>query len=166
MGFQGGSWISAHLDDIRVPSETALALNALSAPISDLFYKGNFVSYEETPAVTALESAREQGIDLQEEDVKVEIEDLRGLEKNEQTISEQNTETISMRNVSDNEQNVESHMIGEEMEIDLEQLNFQINSTQEPPCVIPMEVYNEVRRVYMDFGKYMRMVEQGKGMLQ
>ena len=158
MGFQGGSWISAHLDDIRVTTETALALNALSAPISDLFYKGNFVSYEKT---TPLENTREQDIDLHE-DAKVEIEDLKSLEINEQTISEQNIVPISMRNVSDNEQNVESHMIGEEMEIDLEQLNSQINSTQEPPYAIPMEVDNEVRRAYMGIGKQIRMVGQGK----
>ena len=39
VGFQGGSWISAHIDDIRAPSESALTLDdALSSPISQLFY--------------------------------------------------------------------------------------------------------------------------------
>ena len=43
VGFQGGTWISAHIDDIRVPSEGALTLDdALSAPISELFYNMPF----------------------------------------------------------------------------------------------------------------------------
>ena len=45
VGFQGGSWISAHIDDIRSSSGAALTLDdALSAPISDLFYNMGFVS--------------------------------------------------------------------------------------------------------------------------
>ena len=43
VGFQGGAWISTHIDDIRAPSEGALTLNdALSAPISELFYNMPF----------------------------------------------------------------------------------------------------------------------------
>ena len=39
VGFQGGSWLSAHIDDLRTPSETVLRLdNALHTSISDLFY--------------------------------------------------------------------------------------------------------------------------------
>ena len=46
VGFQGGSWISAHIDDIRSSSGSALTLeDALSAPISDLFYNMGFVSH-------------------------------------------------------------------------------------------------------------------------
>uniref|UniRef100_A0A1X7TWB5 RZ-type domain-containing protein n=1 Tax=Amphimedon queenslandica TaxID=400682 RepID=A0A1X7TWB5_AMPQE len=48
VGFQGGSWISAHVDDIRAPSESALTLNdAHSVPISALFYSGVFTSRHE-----------------------------------------------------------------------------------------------------------------------
>ncbi len=49
VGFQGGSWISAHIDDIHVSAESGLNLNdAMSAPIiSQLFYNGNFKSVEE-----------------------------------------------------------------------------------------------------------------------
>ena len=46
VGFQGGSWISAHIDDIRSSSGSALTLDdALRAPISDLFYNMGFVSH-------------------------------------------------------------------------------------------------------------------------
>ena len=39
VGFQGGRWLSAHIDDLRAPSEAALSLDdALHTPISDLFY--------------------------------------------------------------------------------------------------------------------------------
>ena len=45
MGFQGGRWVSAHIDDLRTPSEAALSLeDALTAPISHLFYNMDFVS--------------------------------------------------------------------------------------------------------------------------
>ena len=53
VGFQGGRWISAHIDDLRAPSETALSLeDALSVPISNLFYNMGFVSSaQEQPQV-------------------------------------------------------------------------------------------------------------------
>ena len=39
VGFQGGVWISAHIDDIRAPPESALTLDeAFNSPISELFY--------------------------------------------------------------------------------------------------------------------------------
>jgi hypothetical protein len=45
VSFQGGAWISAHIDDIRVPLATDLTLeNALSASISELFYNEVFIS--------------------------------------------------------------------------------------------------------------------------
>ena len=38
-GFQGGKWLSAHIDDLRAPSEAALSLeDALHTSISNLFY--------------------------------------------------------------------------------------------------------------------------------
>ena len=45
VGFQGGAWISAHIDDICTPTEAALTLDqALSAPISELFHNIPFTS--------------------------------------------------------------------------------------------------------------------------
>ena len=45
VGFQGGQWVSAHIDEIQASNEDALTLDeALSAPISDLFYNMGFVS--------------------------------------------------------------------------------------------------------------------------
>ena len=43
VGFQGGSWISAHIDDIHVQSEAALTLDALNVTISELFYNMPFL---------------------------------------------------------------------------------------------------------------------------
>ncbi|XP_019853235.1 PREDICTED: E3 ubiquitin-protein ligase RNF213-like [Amphimedon queenslandica] len=48
VGFQGGSWISAHIDDIRPPLDSDLTLDdAQNAPISHLFYNGQFLIDEE-----------------------------------------------------------------------------------------------------------------------
>ena len=45
VGFQGGQWVSAHIDEIQASSEDALTLDeAFSASISDLFYNMDFVS--------------------------------------------------------------------------------------------------------------------------
>ena len=45
VGFQGGRWLSAHIDDLRAPSEAGLSLeDTLTAPISTLFYNMDFVS--------------------------------------------------------------------------------------------------------------------------
>lgn len=47
VGFQGGSWISAHIDDIRPPLQSDFTLDdAQSAPISQLFYNGLFINSE------------------------------------------------------------------------------------------------------------------------
>ena len=47
VGFQGGSWISAHIDDIRPPLRSDFTLDdAQSAPISQLFYNGLFITSE------------------------------------------------------------------------------------------------------------------------
>ena len=41
-GFQRGRWLSAHIDDIRTPSETAIIIrDALTTSISKLFYEIN-----------------------------------------------------------------------------------------------------------------------------
>ena len=49
VGFQGGKWLSAHIDDLRAPSEAALSLeDALHTSISNLFYcEGAVQSIEE-----------------------------------------------------------------------------------------------------------------------
>ena len=49
VGFQGGRWLSAHIDDLRTPVETVLSVDdALHTSISDLFYcKRTFPSSEE-----------------------------------------------------------------------------------------------------------------------
>ena len=45
VGFQGGQWVSAHINELQPSSEEALTVaDAISAPISDLFYNMGFVS--------------------------------------------------------------------------------------------------------------------------
>ena len=66
VGFQGGKWLSAHVDDLRAPREASLSLDeALHTSISDLFYsEGNAFSNEVT---------MKQGEEGEEEE-KVEIQ--------------------------------------------------------------------------------------------
>ena len=47
VGFQGGPWISVHIDDIRDPSATDLMLEASNTPISELFYNKGFISHDD-----------------------------------------------------------------------------------------------------------------------
>ena len=77
VGFQGGSWISAHIDDIRAPSESALTLDdALSSPISQLFYSRRFES-ETKPIATneePMETYEEEKVGLEDEEKVMEDE--------------------------------------------------------------------------------------------
>ena len=59
IGFQGGAWVSAHIDDVHVSSVSGLTLSdAMSSPISDLFYNGHFKSLEEIDPEYAFENYR------------------------------------------------------------------------------------------------------------
>ena len=141
IGFQGGHWISAHLDHICAPTETALTLNdALSAPISDLFYNGDFISNDE-PAKRRLER------DYRQSPEDMDLESI-----NEQTltvISEQQMETCAV-SVSDKglEGDLDENITGEEEELDLEsqkQLDKYLPSYEEE-LNIPME-YDKVHNL-------------------
>ena len=123
VGFQGGHWISAHLDDICAPLDTALTLNnALSAPISDLFYSGDFISTKESVIVTG---PAERMLDRDYRQVPkgnedLEIEDLESINEQElNIISEQQMESLP---VSDKgmEGDLDHNITGEENEMDLE----------------------------------------------
>ena len=57
VGFQGGSWVSAHIDDIHVTSRSGITLNdAMSASISQLFYNMPFEQPQEIDPVYAVET--------------------------------------------------------------------------------------------------------------
>ena len=132
VGFQGGSWISAHIDDIRAPPKTALTLNdALSAPISDLFYNRDFLSYKKPVKGKEIESQRER--ESKEPGTIMETENLELNNQTSELINEQNMETLG-----------EQHITGEEMETeDLEQLNPWMNFPEETSYG-QMEVDEEV----------------------
>ena len=77
VGFQGGVWISAHIDDIRQPCKEKLTLEeARSAPIHELFYNMKFkssapnsevhMSLEEEEKVTPVDEG-----DMEVEDIEV-----------------------------------------------------------------------------------------------
>ena len=125
VGFQGGHWISAHLDDICAPTETALTLNnALSAPISDLFYSGDFISTKESVIVTG-PAERKLEKDHRQIPEDLEIEDLESINQQElNLISEQQMESLP---VSDKglEGDLDHNIAGEEKEMDLEITNSQ-----------------------------------------
>ena len=41
VAFQGGNWLSLHIDDLRTPDKTALQFHsAVNTPLSELFYPG------------------------------------------------------------------------------------------------------------------------------
>lgn len=80
VGFQGGAWISAHIDDIRQPAEEELTLDeARSAPINELFYNMTFVSSRSSiPSKTLTTSSEGMKLSLEEqknEDEQMDIED-------------------------------------------------------------------------------------------
>ncbi len=48
VGFQGGAWISAHIDDIRQPPDGKLVIGkACNVQINELFYNMDFVSSDD-----------------------------------------------------------------------------------------------------------------------
>ena len=79
VGFQGGKWLSAHIDDLRAPSEATLNLqDVLGSSISDLFYSvGNVSSNEQKEDAPKIE------VEMQNEDPEIVIEEseLQGSEK-------------------------------------------------------------------------------------
>ncbi len=87
VGFQGGAWISAHIDDIRQPCKEELTLEeARSAPIHELFYNMKFNS--SAPAVIAsaevhMSREEEEKVtpvhegDLEVEDIEVIDEEMK-----------------------------------------------------------------------------------------
>ncbi len=86
VGFQGGAWISAHIDDIRQPCKEELTLEeARSAPIHELFYNMKFnssapvvasaevhMSLEEEEKVTPVDEG-----DMEVEDIEVIDEEMK-----------------------------------------------------------------------------------------
>ena len=77
VGFQGGAWISAHIDDIHAPTEAALTLDeALSAPISELFYNIPFTSNGRPVDTSGLEFMESEQIeeDMPDEKMKEDFE--------------------------------------------------------------------------------------------
>ena len=106
VGFQGGSWISAHIDDIHVSAESGLNLNdAMSAPISQLFYNGNFKSVEEIDPDYAHKAYKDLECafikDESESPVSPEVlvdSDIAQDKEGESNISEVDIEDVSVHN--------------------------------------------------------------------
>lgn len=56
-GFQEGSWVSAYIDDIHMSSSSGLTLDdAMSSPISQLFYDDTFENLQEIDPEYAFEN--------------------------------------------------------------------------------------------------------------
>ena len=104
VGFQGGSWISAHVDNIRAPSEEDLTLQeALSAPINELFYNMPFVvksGSDESKKVKVKNTVSEDDEpEKEKEDMELEdLEELSGI-KTEDVVPVNDDEEIKMTSV-------------------------------------------------------------------
>ena len=132
MGFQGGTWISAHIDDIRAPAEAALTLDeALSAPISELFYNMPFTSnrrvlepVSRTGNELEVEEQRYEFNGLEVEDIEMNVELYKKENGNEEEALQQiesdlpPSEIIGLEFI-ENEQ-IEEDVPVEEMEEDFE----------------------------------------------
>lgn len=141
VGFQGGSWLSAHIDDIRPPPESALTLNeALSAPISQLFYSGTFndnssereeMETSFPPYITEVHSPYNEGnrVEYSSND------DSSSKEGSNDSISEEESEhssTVNENDLSEIEDNTESIT-----EYPAEAISFEkISSTSSSPSII------------------------------
>ena len=123
VGFQGGVWISAHIDDIRAPPESALTLDeAFNAPISELFYNGEFVHRESEVEIPTemdvdevneqnLESITQQSEEMTTHSEEMEVEDLENVnlqifsnEIEEMITEEEPVEDIAMEDHTELEQ--------------------------------------------------------------
>ena len=132
VGFQGGTWISAHIDDIRAPAEAALTLDeALSAPISELFYNMPFTSnrrvlepVSRTGNELEVEEQRYEFNGLEVEDIEMNVELYKKENGNEEEALQQiesdlpPSEIIGLEFI-ENEQ-IEEDVPVEEMEEDFE----------------------------------------------
>ena len=132
VGFQGGAWISAHIDDIRAPAEAALTLDeALSAPISELFYNMPFTSnrrvlepVSRTGNELEVEEQRNELSGLEVEDIEMNVELYKKENGNEEEALQQiesdlpPSEIIGLEFI-ENEQ-IEEDLPVEEMEEDFE----------------------------------------------
>ena len=132
VGFQGGAWISAHIDDIRAPAEAALTLDeALSAPISELFYNMPFTSnrrvlepVSRTGNELEVEEQRNEFSCLEVEDIEMNVELYKKENGNEEEALQQiesdlpPSEIIGLEFI-ENEQ-IEEDVPVEEMEEDFE----------------------------------------------
>ena len=104
VGFQGGSWISAHVDDIRAPSEEDLTLQeALSAPINELFYNMPFVvkSGPDASKKVKVETIASEDDEPEKEQDDMEVEDLEELSgmETEHVVPVNDDEEIEMTSV-------------------------------------------------------------------
>ena len=102
-GFQGGKWLSGHIDDLRAPREASLSLDeALHTSISDLFYSEGTAIVSKITMKQELEEKdkdmedvemdeenvgkEEEHVEKEEEDMEMEEEDVEDMEKEEKQI--------------------------------------------------------------------------------
>ena len=155
VGFQGGSWISAHIDDIRAPSESALTLNdAHSAPISALFYSGVFTSHHEAMETDEQESQGSSIVLSVEEKMEGSTTEANGLDadKEEDMIVEENNKEIHSDDEGDQDMSDSNTVLydvdpGFE-EYDLEELPVDNDFIQDDPRKDDVSLFNQVLILY------------------
>ena len=103
VGFQGGRWLSAHIDDLRAPSEAALSLDdALHTPISELFYSERTVPDSEVIMTQDHEEMKndEEYVEKDEEHIEEEEEDVEEEEEDAEKKKEREKRQVTMSKAS------------------------------------------------------------------
>ena len=96
VGFQGGHWVSAHIDDIRQPCREELTLEeARNASISELFYNKDFIS--STPSTKSDKVIiQESGASLEGNGQPLDVDETMQEEEIEILDEEMNEEDVSV----------------------------------------------------------------------
>ena len=129
VGFQGGKWLSAHIDDLRAPSEAALSLeDVLNISISDLFYSvGNRVLNEDAPVMF-------QENENTDREIKNSAE-LLEVVQSEKSMSDESDDDIDNEAMGQNESDEESIQV-QDKELESEEEEEMMTKTE-------MQIENE-----------------------
>ena len=158
VGFQGGSWISAHIDDIRPPLESDLTLDdAQNAPISQLFYNGQFmideemeiehstvIMKEDSDVIESEEEVMEENQSLARTQSDNEEEDITGNAViYDDGLKVEDLEELSSDNIHENVADDVQDSISEKVNLS-DSIYFQKLTTKVIVCIIQLELHVEL----------------------
>ena len=158
VGFQGGSWISAHIDDIRPPLESDLTLDdAQNAPISQLFYNGQFmideemeiehsavITKEDSDVIESEEEVMEENQSLARTQSDNEEEDITGNAViYDDGLKVEDLEELSSDDIHENVVDNVQDSISEKVNLS-DSIYFQKLTTKVIVCIIQLELHVEL----------------------